>query len=265
MSVRVYSGPHADRRHGPGAVVRGIPWVLTGLTVLGQIAWILADGTGRVALTLATVVTFFLASATHAAITRGIAWTLGYLVAAMGIGLAAEVIGTRTRIPFGDYAYSDLLGPTVLGVPVVIPLAWAMMAYPCLLAARRLSRSPVLVPLLGAWLLATWDLFLDPQMVGEGYWVWNIGEPALPGVAGIPLQNYAGWLLVSLLMMLVLDRLPRRRGEDGVPTLLLLWTYVGGIVANLVFLDRPWVAFWGGVGMGVVVLPWAWRVWTSRP
>ena len=31
-----------------------------------------------------------------------------------------------TGFPFGAYAYAGALGPTLLGVPLVIPLAWAM-------------------------------------------------------------------------------------------------------------------------------------------
>lgn len=266
MSVRVYTGPHASRRStSPGPLLMSVPWLFAIVTVLGQIWWVLADADGRRLLTVATVLTFFLASSTHALLTRGVAWTLGYLAVTLVLGWAAEAVGTSTGLPFGDYAYSDALGPTVGGVPFVIPLAWAMMAYPCLLAARALTRSAVLTPLVGMWLLATWDLFLDPQMVGEGYWTWASPEPALPGIPGIPAQNYLGWLLVALAIMALLDRLPRRPGPDGVPALLLLWTYVGGIVANAVFLGRPWVAVWGGVAMGIAVLPWLWRTWVERP
>ena len=43
------------------------------------------------------------------------------------------------------------------------------------------------------------------------------------------------------------------------------WTWVGGFVANLFFLDRPWVALWGGLVMGVVAVPYLWQVWVNRP
>ena len=46
----------------------------------------------------------------------------------------------RTGLPFGDYSYAGTLGPELLDVPLVVPLAWTMMAYPVLLAARRLTR-----------------------------------------------------------------------------------------------------------------------------
>ena len=242
-----------------------IPWVFAGLTILGHITWILA-GDARNAITIATVLTFFMASASHAWLTRGASWTLGYLVVSVGLGLLVESIGRSTGFPFGAYDYTDSLGAKVLGVPLVIPLAWAMMAYPALLAAQRLARSRVIVTVIGAWLLATWDVFLDPQMVAEGHWEWVDPTPALWGVPGIPIGNYLGWLLTALVMISLLSLLPRRDdAPDGVPTLMLAWVYLSNILANLVFLGRPAVAAWGGVLMGLAVIPWAWRMLQSRP
>jgi putative membrane protein len=268
MSVRVYTGPHADRRRGGGGSWRALPWVLALLTIGAQIAWPLTSGQTRDVLTAATVVLFFLASASHAVIVRGWLWALGWFIASAGVGYGAELLGTRTGLPFGEYVYDDRLGPMVLGVPAVIPLAWAMMSYPALLAARRLVNGPLLTPVVGALALASWDLFLDPQMVGEGHWIWQDGGPELPGIAGIPAQNFVGWILVSLVLMLLIDRLPRRRtdgGEgDGVPALLYLWTYVSSILLNAVFEQRTGVAIWGAVAMGLVAIPYAWSLWTGR-
>jgi putative membrane protein len=268
MSVRVYSGPHADRRRGGGGSLRALPWVFALLTVLAQIAWPLTSGGTRDVLTAVTVVLFFLASASHALIARGFLWALGWFVISAGIGLAVEVAGTRTGLPFGTYEYADRLGPMVFGVPAVIPLAWAMMSYPALLAARRLTTGPLLTPVVGAVALASWDLFLDPQMVGEGHWTWSQEGPHLAGIDGIPAQNFVAWLLVSIVMMLLLDRLPRRRNDgaegDGVPALLFLWTYVSSVLLNAAFVHRPGVAIWGGVVMGLVAIPYAWSLWTGR-
>ena len=270
MSIRVYTGPHADRRRsGGGSVSRALPWIFALATILAQIAWPLTHGSTRDALTVVTVVLFFLASASHALVSRGLLWASGWFLASVAIGFGVEVLGTRTGLPFGDYTYASTLGPKVAGVPVIIPLAWAMMSYPALLAARRLVTGPLLTPVVAAVALASWDLFLDPQMVGEHHWTWTLdGSPVLIGIGNVPVQNFVAWLLVSLVLMLVLDRLPRRRNDgaegDGVPALLYLWTYVSGVILNLAFVHRPAVAVWGGLVMGAVAIPYAWTLWTGR-
>jgi putative membrane protein len=132
-----------------------------------------------------------------------------------------------------------------------------MMAYPCLLVGQRLASSPLGAVAVGAWALASWDLFLDPQMVEAGHWTWTDVQLALPGLPGIPVSNYLGWLLVATLMMAVLQRLPRRDADDAVPAALFLWTYASSVLANAAFFGRPAVALVGGLGMGLVALPYA--------
>lgn len=242
-----------------------LPWILAFATVLGHIFWVLA-GSARDAITITTVVTFFLASASHAWITRGPRWTTTYLIIALGLGLLVEAIGRSTGFPFGPYDYTDSLGMKVLGVPLVIPLAWAMMAYPALLAAQRLAASRILVTIIGAWILAAWDVFLDSQMVSEGHWVWTNPTPALWGVPGIPIGNYLGWLLTAIVMIGLLSLLPRRSHmPDGVPTFMLAWVYLSNILANAVFFGKPAVALWGGVLMGIAIIPWAWVTYRDAP
>ena len=237
-----------------------VPVALAALTVLLQIAYPLTPDDRLAGLTVVTVVAFFLASVVHAAVHRGPGWAAAYTAITVGTGLVAEAVGTATGLPFGDYFYADSLGWKLLGVPVVVPLAWAMMAYPCLLAAQRLAARPVTAALVGAWLLASWDLFLDPQMVEAGHWTWADPVPALPGSPGVPISNYLGWLLVAALMMAALQALPRRTADDRVPTALLLWTYSSSVLAAAVFFGRPAVALLGGLAMGAVVVPWALRL-----
>ncbi len=237
--------------------LRRLPVVLAALTVLLQIGYPLVSGQPRDVLTVVTVVCFFLASVTHALVHRGLRWTAFYVLVTTGTGLLAESIGTSTGFPFGEYAYADSLGWKLLAVPVVIPLAWAMMAYPCLLVGQRLASSRLGAAVVGGVALASWDLFLDPQMVEAGHWRWSDVELALPGSPGIPVSNYLGWLLVAVLMVGVLQLLPRRGADDRVPAALFLWTYASSVLANAVFFGRPAVALIGGIGMGTVAIPYA--------
>jgi len=253
--------------------------------VLAQICYPLLSGPALRAATIVAVLLFAAASLTHATARYGpVAGGVRLLLAAGGIGLLAEAVGVATGVPFGSYRYSDTLGPAVIGVPLLVPLAWTMMAYPCLLLGRRLAstrtghagaaRRAVTV-LTGAATLAGWDLFLDPQMVAAGHWSWTFPTPGLPGVPTVPLTNFAGWLVVATVMILVLDlalpiaaRPPSERagGPVGelVPAALLAWTWIGSAIGNLVFFDRPAVAGYGAVAMGVFTLPYLIEVVARR-
>jgi uncharacterized membrane protein len=250
----------ARRPVGVAAIALGVA------AVAAQMAYPLLAGPALRAGTFAAVLLFAAANVLHAAGRLGPPGAVALLAGAGGLGLAAEAIGVATGLPFGRYAYSGTLGPQVLGVPLLVPLAWTMMAYPALLAARRLARGigharRLATAVLGGWTLAAWDLFLDPQMVAAGHWTWLHPSPSLPGAPAVPLTNTAGWLVVGIAMTALLDRLlpggatPPRAGGQVLPAALLLWTWLGYVVANLAFFDRPWVALLGGAAMAPVVVP----------
>jgi putative membrane protein len=237
-----------------------VPGSLAGAGVLAEIGYPLVHGHARAAVTVSAVLLLCAASVGHAAVTRGrrvAGWLLGVFAGGCG---AVEAVGLATGWPFGRYAYGGMLGPAVAGVPLTVPLAWAMAGWPAYLVAGRLTSHRATRVLVGGWALASWDLFLDPQMVREGYWTWQQPVPALPGVPGVPLSNGAGWLLVAVLAMLALDllvsgRAGSRSGADAIPVMLYLWTYTSSVLAHAVFFGLPGSALWGGVGMGLVVLP----------
>ena len=241
----------------PAAALRRLPVALAAATVLLQVAYPLLDGRARDVLTVVTVVAFFLASTSHALLHRGARWTALLVVVTAGTGLLAESVGTSTGVPFGEYDYAGSLGPKLLSVPVVIPLAWTMMAYPSLLVGQHLARTRLGAAVVGGWALASWDLFLDPQMVEAGHWAWADVELSLPGSPDVPVSNLLGWVVVAVLMLSVLQHLPRREADDRVPAALFLWTYASSVLAFAVFFGRPVVALVGGIGMGLVALPYA--------
>ncbi|MGY1435452.1 MULTISPECIES: carotenoid biosynthesis protein [Streptomyces] len=259
---------------------------LAGIAIVCQILYPLATPSQRNSLTIVTVLFFCSASLLDASRCHGRRGAFTVLLVAAGGGLAVEVVGLRSGFPFGSYEYSDTLGPSLAGVPLVVPLAWAMMAWPALVVARVLTvrnrdRTPrrhnrLRTTLLGGWALASWDVFLDPQMVDAGHWRWHDPHPALPGVTGIPLSNFAGWLVVATLMMAALDtavgrtaRAPRAEVRfdgacSGPAVTLYLWTYASCVLAAAVFFGRPSVALVGGLLMGVTAVPMASVAWRSR-
>lgn len=226
-------------------------WAAALAAIALQIAYPLVGESGQRRLTVASVAFFALASLLHAWTAGGRTTVAALAVIAIGGGWLAEALGSKTGFPFGRYTYADSLGAELWGVPAVVPLAWAMMAWPALLAGRRAGR-PVLV---GAAILVTWDLFLDPQMVGDGHWRW--APSGWPDLHGIPISNTLGWILVSVLMMGALDRAVPDRVvlHLGVPALLLAWTWFSETIGHLFFFDRPSVALVGGAAMGLALWP----------
>ncbi|GAB1690401.1 carotenoid biosynthesis protein [Krasilnikovia sp. M28-CT-15] len=249
---------------------RALPWVLLGALVLAQICYPLTGGATRAGLTVGTVLLGCLLSVTHALLTRGARAAAALVATAALGGFAVEAVGVATGFPFGTYDYSGRLGPRLLGVPLVIPLAWTWMAWPAWLAALRLAHHRAARIALAAVGLAAWDLFLDPQMVAEGYWAWHSPTPALPGVAGVPVGNYLGWIGFALLLMTALAAAAGPAAatpdfRDGPMIALWLWTYASSVLAHAVFLNLPASALWGGVLMGVVVVPLAVRLRRRSP
>ncbi|MFE7746212.1 carotenoid biosynthesis protein [Nocardia sp. NPDC057455] len=246
-----------------------LPAVLVPLTIVAQIGYPLTTGGARDHVTVAIVLLSTGAALAHASATRGLRYAVGFLTIVSGIGLTAEVIGTATGIPFGCYEYAtDRLGPALLEVPLIIPLAWTGGMYPVWVAAGMLARHTVARIVWTAAGAVGWDLFLDPQMVADGQWTWCDTRSGLPGLDWIPLTNYLGWFGVALVMGAVLAvwelaapapvRPPRTYGRAialVVPVALFLWTWLGSALAHAVFLDLPSSAGYGFAGMGLLGVP----------
>jgi uncharacterized membrane protein len=247
--------------HGPldraatATAARVVPIALALTVVALQIAYpLVPQGPARDRLTILIVLCFAAASLTHALVWRGPAFASAlFATTALG-GLAIEVVGVTTGLPFGEYRYLDSLGAQLLGVPLVVALAWTMMAYPAYVVSDVIGGSALRRSVVGGWALASWDLFLDPQMVQAGHWEWATTGPAL---AGIPVTNYAAWFAVATLMMLLLRALAppgSAAPDDRVPLALYVWTWASSVMAHAVFFGLPISATVGGIGMGVVVL-----------
>jgi len=224
------------------------------VTVGLHIAWPLSDGPTRTALTLAAVATLTIGSLSHLMAAVGIRKALTAAASVMGIGWLAEVIGINTAILFGHYSYGPALQPQIAGVPLAVVFAWFMMAWPFSALVTRWwphAGASVQAAMTGA-LLTAWDLFLDPQMVGERYWTWREVSSAVPGT-GIPVGNYLWWFVVGSSAAWVMLRIARPQKTNMIPVALILgWSCFGGVVGNLFYWNRPEVAAWGGLAFAML-------------
>jgi len=153
----------------------------------------------------------FLAVYAHAFYALGGKRSLFFLGLSFLTGLLFEVIGVNFGTALGQaYSYA-MPGPSLAGVPLVVPLFWFVFIYTVYgstnaavrIKGAKLPTAPatqikflVFLILLDAVLLTMIDLIMDPVMVGWGRWSW----PGGGSYFNIPVENFLGWFLISLLV-----------------------------------------------------------------
>jgi putative membrane protein len=125
------------------------------------------------------------------------------LVAVAALGLVFELCGVRYGLPFGRYAYTGALQPTVFGVPLVMAFAWmVLVAYLQQSLSRLNMRAWLGVLIASAW-MTTIDLVIDPLAANQlGYWRWV----ERGSYYGIPWSNFLGWFVCSLSIFVLFGR-----------------------------------------------------------
>jgi putative membrane protein len=225
------------------------------------------DGRALEIFTLLTVYFGAAAMLLHARMSFGNKFAFTYLGITALFAWVIETIGVNTGWPFGVYEYSETLGVFIFDVPLVVLFAWTMMAYPALIAARRIARGWVF--LYGGAILMGWDLFLDPQMVAAGRWTWEVTGASFPYAPEIPLSNPFGWLLSGLTLMAILNFvLPTERRKEAPSTMaadiFLGWSLVGGFIAQFFFFDRQGLALVAFLIYGAILAPYFFTRWLNR-
>lgn len=179
----------------------------------------------------------------------GFARTLLTALAVLVLSWGVEFLGSSTGVPFGRYHYTDRLQPQLAHVPLLIPCAWLMMLPPSWGVAAAIAGETrgVLFIVLSGLALTAWDLFLDPQMVGWGLWVWERHG----GYFGIPWMNFVGWALAASLITAIVQPAPL-----PIAPLVLVYAITGALeaVGQIVFWRLYGPALAGFAAMGALLL-----------
>lgn len=261
--VTVLNGPPGPwLAQEPNATVMRLGWKLSGPTyvVLGALAALL-----------------------HSAARIGLRRAGALLLAGSAISLGAELLGTATGFPFGDYAYSTLLGHRIAGlVPFPIPLSWYYMMYASLAICGRLmtarddDASRWTWAAVAAVVFVAWDVSMDPAMVKSAHWIWGSGQVfrdlGFPQWAvaffttdvfyGMPLSNWFGWYLTGLVIARVMLAIapPTLFARNVSPSRMPMVLYAANGVLPVTMCVRDglwWAALLGAVAMALpVALAW---------
>jgi len=183
--------------------------------------------------------------------------TLLFGAIAWPVACLSELSSTRTGVPFGLYHYTGATQGQevyIADAPLMDSLSFTFLAYAgfCvargLLAGRRPSRAAVaLVAGLCAMAL---DVVIDPLAVrGDRWFLGRIFYYAAGGsYFGVPLSNFAGWVLVCggsvglYLWAVGAEGAAERRLWPGIAL------YYAVLVFNLVV--TAWIGEWALVGVG---------------
>jgi len=221
----------------------------------------------------------------------GLGRTLVFLVCGYLVAWLSELSSIHTGFPYGVYFYIPATRARelwVLGVPFMDSLSYVFLSYAsyslALLLLRARSGEKGAEPMdsnhkkaattviLAAVLFVTLDIIIDPLALRGYRWflgqIYGYPEPGI--YFGIPLSNFAGWLLVGIIMIFLLQRL-----ERWSPRSWLSWgqsrfpgaAYLGaGLYAGVVLFNLSLTFYIGETLLGLVgvfiYLPLATLVWT---
>lgn len=206
----------------------------------------------------------------------GVRRSLSFMLPAIVLSLASELLGTSTGFPFGHYRYLSGLGYKIAGlVPFTIPLSWFYLGLSTYVLARAGLESrnvkgwlkEVGAVAVGALLLTAWDFVLDPAMSQTPYPFWEFQDPG--EFFGMPYRNLMGWLGTGVIFMAIAAGLWRgqllklTRSQLTVPLVVYLVNIAFGAMITVVQLDaRYWIPT--GISVLLGVLP-AIALWQSVP
>lgn len=104
-------------------------------------------------------------------------------------GFIIEIIGVKTGLIFGKYAYGNALGYKLFNVPLIISINWAMLICSGIIVVSRIFTNKIIVLVAAAILVTGIDLLIEQVAPKLDFWQF---EGRLPG-----LQNYLSWIGVA--------------------------------------------------------------------
>jgi putative membrane protein len=113
------------------------------------------------------------------------------------LGFSAEWLGVHKGWVFGNYAYSRVLGFSLLEVPLIIGVNWALVVSGCYVISQYLIKhllkkdSAIVLVVLTGVLATLFDFVMEPVAIHFNFWQWDGGS--------IPVYNYISWCAVSAL------------------------------------------------------------------
>lgn len=223
-----------------------------------------------------------------AANTLGWASARLFVAVALGVGWFAEQMGSSKGWFFGRYSYTDVLGPTIGNVPIVIPMMWFVLAFTgYTLANLILWQSPVdegdrntvgekgelaraaSSSFIAAMIVTAYDLGADPYLVYVmKAWIMEKTDGAWFGET---VQGFVGWTFIGFVIIFGFRLLARRAQHVRVSratsraTLVPIAIYGSGVAFQATFgypVETRSIAIFA-MGIPLLCAVHGWRQWRS--
>ncbi len=206
----------------------------------------------------------------HGVVRYGWSGIAAFIVICLVVSNILENTSILTGFPFGHYHYTNLLGPKLFLVPLLIGPAYFANGYFAWVignvlagGVRRESSAftTFAVPFIASFVMVMWDLTLDPRASTiQHQWIWEQGG----GYFGVPLTNYLGWFFTVYLFLQLFALFVRVRpaGNEAARTFPRSY-YAQAVVVYAVMGLTPVLTFLVG-GSNSQVTDVAGVVWQTR-
>ncbi|MDZ7786378.1 MAG: carotenoid biosynthesis protein [Candidatus Saccharibacteria bacterium] len=194
----------------------------------------IVENVPNVVITFAPLVGILLfAAPSYFAIIRQRKLTGIIILVALGIyALAIETVAIKTGLPYGEFTYTNTLGPKLLDTtPYAVALAYPPILLMGFWLASKFTRNfrRVFIAAIFATLV---DVVLDPATVKLEFWSWAEAG----SFYGVPWINFIGWLLTGII---------------GATILHFLWGKAERVKAPVAYSGFGVLLFWTGVNAGI--------------
>ncbi|MGA1982169.1 MAG: carotenoid biosynthesis protein [Acidobacteriaceae bacterium] len=220
-------------------------WTLLLLYLMGRILQLFAGRVPNLVIVLLHVIPPAVFAVIHGARIYRARGILVFIGLCLGVATFFESVSLRAGFPFGHDRFTDLMGPKISGLPVLLALAWVGMGYFSWVVSLALlgdENKPlsggriVLAPLVASLVMTSWDLSMEAVWADVDHgWVWRDGGHYY----GVPISNFLGWLLTAYVFYQLFAFYLRERepvpahASDWLPAILF---YALAAVGNLLMI-----------------------------
>lgn len=186
----------------------------------------------------------------HGSVLYGAKGISVFAILCLGFGTLAESVSLRTGFPFGHYYFTDVMGPKIFQLPILLAFAYLGIGYVAWILAVLIlgyvgkpirGKRVLALPLLASLIMLAWDLSMDADWSTlDRAWIWQDGGAYF----GVPLSNFLGWFLTAYLYYQAFALYCRANPIPAAPSTPRFWLpailfYAACALGNLLILKLP--------------------------